>query len=185
MSGVSGRFMRSGGGGCPVVDRRLVKLTYSRSQGPGGQHVNTTSSRVDARFNLRSSEITKGDGVLAEAIAKTFPQYVSKSGDVIVTSQRTRSQQSNVDDCLDKLQHIVDKSFEVASRKRRAIEFRGHRLLRKREEARRKSSSTNKSRGAAHDASTSMSNRRRKVSRKKKGFRPQRQGKMWVWSVPE
>ena len=166
----------------PVMDRRLVKLTYSRSQGPGGQHVNTTSSRVDARFNLTHCEITKSDELLRDAIKKTFPQYVSKSGDVIVTSQRTRSQQSNVDDCLDKLQHIVDKSFEVASRRRRAIEYRGHRLLRKQEEARNRHL---KSRGAAHVANTSMSNRRRKVSKKKKGFRPQRQGKMWGWSVPE
>ena len=63
----------------PVMDRRLVKLTYSRSQGPGGQHVNTTSSRVDARFNLTHCEITKSDELLRDAIKKTFPQYVSKS----------------------------------------------------------------------------------------------------------
>ena len=177
------RFL-SGGVNAPMMNRRFVKLTYSRSQGPGGQHVNTTSSRVEARFKLTDCEITKGDDVLRDAIKKTFPQYVSKSGDVIVTSQRTRSQQSNVDDCMDKLQHIVDKSFEVASRRRRAIEYRGHRLLRKQEETRARKTSS-KSRSAAHAANTSMSNRRRRVSKKKKGFRPQRQGKMWVWSVPE
>jgi len=30
-------------------------LTYSRSTGPGGQHVNTTNTKVDLRFNVKEA----------------------------------------------------------------------------------------------------------------------------------
>lgn len=32
-----------------------LDITYSRSSGPGGQHVNRTNSKVDVRFCLESA----------------------------------------------------------------------------------------------------------------------------------
>lgn len=33
-----------------------LNITYSRSSGPGGQNVNTVSTKVDLRFNVENAE---------------------------------------------------------------------------------------------------------------------------------
>lgn len=32
-----------------------LTITYNRSSGPGGQHVNTTNSKVEIRFNVKDA----------------------------------------------------------------------------------------------------------------------------------
>ncbi|KAI9014339.1 hypothetical protein CLU79DRAFT_767162 [Phycomyces nitens] len=77
-----------------IPDSQL-QLTFSRSSGPGGQNVNKVSTKTTLRFALQEAD--------------WIPQYAkhklksTKTGDLIITSDRTRSQAKNVQDCYDKL----------------------------------------------------------------------------------
>ncbi|MEE6528629.1 hypothetical protein FKM82_031203 [Ascaphus truei] len=38
----------------PLIDR--LSISYSRSSGPGGQHVNKVNTKAEVRFNLSSAD---------------------------------------------------------------------------------------------------------------------------------
>lgn len=54
-----------------TIPRRELEVAASRSSGPGGQHVNTSSTRIEVRWNaLASSALTVADKErLAEKLA--------------------------------------------------------------------------------------------------------------------
>jgi len=39
-----------------VIPEHELEITASRSGGPGGQHVNKTSSRITVRWNVKNSQ---------------------------------------------------------------------------------------------------------------------------------
>jgi ribosome-associated protein len=81
-----------------VVNRGLriplaeLEFRYSRSGGPGGQHVNTSSTKVEVRFDVEGSP-SLGPRQRARLLERLGPV-------VRVTSSRTRSQLRNREDAL-------------------------------------------------------------------------------------
>ena len=65
---------------------------FSRSSGPGGQHVNTTDSRVELSWNIGESQVLTDDRrrVLLERLEKRLV-----GGVLTVTSSERRSQLRN------------------------------------------------------------------------------------------
>jgi len=90
-------------------------FSYSRSSGPGGQKVNKTNTKVTLRWNILESEYLR-PGV-KERFLKKF--QVTGEGEVVIVSQRFRSQERNYTDCLEKLKEMIG-SVRVAPKKRRA-----------------------------------------------------------------
>ncbi|OAD71893.1 hypothetical protein PHYBLDRAFT_169808 [Phycomyces blakesleeanus NRRL 1555(-)] len=84
-----------------TIPPKQLQLSFSRSSGPGGQNVNKgmyenhISTKVTLRLALQSA-----DWIPAYAKDKLAS---TKTGDLIITSDRTRSQAKNVEDCYDKL----------------------------------------------------------------------------------
>lgn len=151
----------------PRLTKNMVQLSFSKSKGPGGQHVNTTSSRVDARFSIDSSWLHVDTRHFVKA---KFNHFINKQGEVIVVSQKSRSQHENVADCIEKLQSIVDVAHDAAA-KRRRLEFRGERLLREQQHRR--------GRNVDETRVTTIKKTRRRA--KKPGYKPIKNGKMYVW----
>ena len=113
-----------------VVPREALQLRFSRSSGPGGQHVNKVATKVEARFLVRNAtwltDVEKaallggssnsssssgggggggrggGRGMVASRRA------LNRQGELVVTSQRSRSQARNIADCVAKIQAMVD-----------------------------------------------------------------------------
>ncbi len=88
---------------------------FSRSSGPGGQHVNTTETRAELLWNPATST------VLSEAdrdrvIALLGNRLVA--GQLSVVSARYRSQLRNRDDALERLESLVNSAL-VKPRHRR------------------------------------------------------------------
>ncbi|XP_055918795.1 peptidyl-tRNA hydrolase ICT1, mitochondrial [Eupeodes corollae] len=87
-----------------------LNITYSRSSGPGGQHVNCVNTKVDLRFKLASAtwipEKTK------EKLLVGLKNKISKEGYFVIKSDLTRSQQMNLADALEKLREIIRK-YEI------------------------------------------------------------------------
>ena len=89
-----------------VVPRDALTFRFARSSGPGGQHVNKVNTKVDARFVLNDATwLTEHE---KQAIAEKNSGRVNGRGELYVTSQRHRSQAANKEDCVRKLQDIVD-----------------------------------------------------------------------------
>lgn len=87
-----------------LIDDEL-SFTYARSGGPGGQNVNKVSSKVMLRWNPAQSAALPEDvrmRLLAQQRSK-----LTKEGDILVTSQKTRDQGRNSEDCLEKLRFLI------------------------------------------------------------------------------
>jgi len=80
-------------------------MSFARSGGPGGQHVNKTESKVVLRWNaLASPALSEQDRELLE---QRLASRLTESGELLVTSERYRDQSRNTDDALQKLIETV------------------------------------------------------------------------------
>ena len=84
---------------------------FSRSGGPGGQNVNKVNSKVLLRWNPGASP-SLPPAVRTRLLAAVSGRLTSE-GELLVTSQATRDQARNLDDCLDKVRTLV---LSVATR---------------------------------------------------------------------
>ena len=89
-----------------VVPQDALTFRFARSSGPGGQHVNKVNTKVDARFVL--NDATWLTELEKQTIAMNNPGRLNSRGELYITSQRYRSQAANKEDCVQKLQNIVD-----------------------------------------------------------------------------
>ncbi|XP_017338087.1 peptidyl-tRNA hydrolase ICT1, mitochondrial [Ictalurus punctatus] len=87
-----------------------LKITYSRSSGPGGQHVNKVNTKAEVRFHVQTAEWIPEE-VKTEILLK-YKTRINKAGELIVTSEVSRSQQRNLDDCLQKISEIITEASQ-------------------------------------------------------------------------
>ena len=112
-----------------------LSISFARSGGPGGQNVNKVASKVDLRWNPRTS------AALGETdrawLLERLANKLTGDGTLIVTSTLTRDQIKNRDDAESKLALIVRAALDrpkarrptKVSRgaKRRRVEDKRHR----------------------------------------------------------
>jgi ribosome-associated protein len=102
-------------GGNRIPSSEIVELA-SRSSGPGGQHVNTSSTRVTLRWNLRTTR-----GLIAEARLRAEARLSAKltrDGVLIVHAGRHRSRERNRALARERLQELVAEALEQAPPRR-------------------------------------------------------------------
>ncbi|XP_049614103.1 large ribosomal subunit protein mL62 isoform X2 [Syngnathus scovelli] len=85
------------------VDRLTV--SYSRSSGPGGQHVNKVNTKTEIRFHVLTADWIPED--VRQKIMEKNPNRINKAGELMVTSELSRSQQRNYGDCIQKISAII------------------------------------------------------------------------------
>ncbi|XP_040033513.2 large ribosomal subunit protein mL62 [Gasterosteus aculeatus] len=90
------------------VDRLTV--TYSRSSGPGGQHVNKVSTKAEVRFHVLTADWIPED--VRRNIFEKNKNRINKAGELLVTSELSRSQQRNLSDCIHKISAILAEASE-------------------------------------------------------------------------
>lgn len=110
-----------------------IELRASRSSGPGGQHANVTSSRIEAVFDVASSPS------LTEAQRRRLQE---KLGDrVTAVSQDARSQARNRELAIERLQSKLRDGLRRPKKRRPTKPSRGakeRRLEQKRRTSQRK-----------------------------------------------
>jgi ribosome-associated protein len=82
-----------------------ISFAASRSGGPGGQNVNKVSSRVTLSFDVvRSSALSEEQ---KKSILRTLATRINKDGILRIVSQRTRSQEMNREDALERFSELL------------------------------------------------------------------------------
>jgi ribosome-associated protein len=117
------------------IPLREIVIRASRSSGPGGQHANTTASRIEAVFDVAASS------ALSEEQKR---RIISRCGTrVVAIAQDSRSQTQNRELALRRLRGRLESSLQVArprtatrpskSAKRRRLEAKRRQSERKRQ----------------------------------------------------
>ncbi|GAA1496035.1 alternative ribosome rescue aminoacyl-tRNA hydrolase ArfB [Paeniglutamicibacter kerguelensis] len=103
----------------PALTIPAVELgwRFSRASGPGGQHVNTSDSRVELFWNVAQSSVLS-EGQRERLLARLEPRLVS--GVLTVSSSEQRSQLRNRQTALVKLAGLVAAGLAPDAAKRRA-----------------------------------------------------------------
>ena len=131
------------GGGKVVIPPEALEWQFARSSGPGGQHVNRTSSKALLRFDARHTPHLP-EAMRRRLLALVGPQ-LTREGSLIITSQRHRDQPPNVADCLEKLSALLEQALIVPRIRRRTRTPRS--AIAKRLEGKRLRSKTKSLRG--------------------------------------
>ncbi|XP_029456440.1 peptidyl-tRNA hydrolase ICT1, mitochondrial [Rhinatrema bivittatum] len=82
-----------------------LTISYSRSSGPGGQHVNKVNSKAEVRFQLTAADWIAED--VRQKIVVMHKNKINKSGELIVSSEVSRYQMRNLAECLQKIENII------------------------------------------------------------------------------
>jgi ribosome-associated protein len=101
-----GDFVRLGGG-CGVSAGAL-DFAFVRGSGPGGQHVNKTSTKAQLRVLL--SELFGLDGAGLDRLRAIAGSHLVGEGEdeaILIADHSTRSQADNRDACLARLKTLV------------------------------------------------------------------------------
>jgi ribosome-associated protein len=113
--------------------------SFARSGGPGGQNVNKVSSKAILRWNLAGSP-SLPDEVKAR-FRERFPSRITTEGEMVMSSELTRDQGRNREDCLQKLAAMLRSAAArpkvrrptkpSKSSRRRRVEAKRHESARK------------------------------------------------------
>lgn len=89
-----------------------VRFAASRSGGPGGQNVNKVSSKVTLSFHVAGSMALSEDQ--KRKISGTLATRINKDGILRIVSQRTRSQDMNRADTLERFSDLIRRALTPA-----------------------------------------------------------------------
>ncbi len=118
------------------IPRRELEARATRAGGAGGQHVNTSSTRVELAWNIETS------GVLSDAqrdrLRQALRSRLTADGALRVVASERRSQAQNREAAESRLSAIVRRAL-VVPRKRRATKPTRTSVERRLQEKRRRS----------------------------------------------
>jgi ribosome-associated protein len=99
-----------------IIPARELHWKFSRSSGPGGQHVNTSDSRVQLTWSV--AESTALDDELREVVLDRLGQRLV-AGAITITVSEQRSQLQNRRRALDNLAALLQDALERPAPPRR------------------------------------------------------------------
>lgn len=88
----------------------------ARASGPGGQHVNKTSTALELRFDVRGSPVLPED--MKARLADLAGSRLTQEGVLILFAQGSRSQEMNRQEALERFVELLRKAAERPKRRR-------------------------------------------------------------------
>lgn len=127
-----------------LVRPEAVQFHAVRSGGPGGQHVNTTSSAVELRVPVFA--ITGLDAGARERLARLAGSRLTQEGELILVADTSRHQAQNRSEVLERLEKLVRRAVIPPRPRTKTRPTRGS--VRRRLESKQRTSARKSRRGS-------------------------------------
>lgn len=98
-----------------IIPGHELEITASRAGGPGGQHVNKTSTRISVRWNVRQTAALNDEQ--KARVLENLQTELTSEGDILVHSGASRSQQQNKKAALDRLADKVRNALYIPKKR--------------------------------------------------------------------
>jgi ribosome-associated protein len=92
-----------------VIPLGELRVSSSRSSGPGGQHVNKSNTRVTLRWNIETSEALS-DRQRA-LLRSRLDHRLTRGGELLLHAGRARSRARNLERARERLAEIVSEGL--------------------------------------------------------------------------
>jgi ribosome-associated protein len=114
----------------PELRLPLGELEYhaTRSGGPGGQHVNTSSTRIELWWNVAASPSLTPEQ--RERLLRSLSPRLDSSGHLRLVSSASRSQLRNREDVTERFRLLVAAALVVPKKRKRTAPSRASKAAR-------------------------------------------------------
>ena len=101
-------------------EKLLKEISFKavRSSGPGGQHVNKTSSKAVISFTITDSQIFSPSE--KQRLLEKLKSRISQDGILTITCSESRSQHRNKALAIERLFRLLEKSLRVAKSRKKS-----------------------------------------------------------------
>ena len=100
-----------------VIPEGELTFTASGAGGPGGQHVNKTSTRITLWFDVQNSPSLTAEQ--KARIAENLHTRINKNGMLRVSAQRHRSQAANRQQTVEKFAELIGQALEEPAKRKK------------------------------------------------------------------
>jgi ribosome-associated protein len=118
-----------------AIPRTELDFRFSRSSGPGGQHAQKSSTRVELLFDVANSPSLSDEQ--RARVLKRLSGYVDADGVLHLASQSERSQWRNRQEVVDRFQELMRQALKRRKRRKRTRPTAASRERRLRKKKRR------------------------------------------------
>ena len=131
------------------IPRSELEYRASRSGGPGGQHVNTSSTRIEVWWDVAGSVAL--DEVQRERLLTRLATRLDGAGRLRLVSGATRSQLKNRAEVTERLAEVVARALHVPKPRKKTKPSRAVKAARLEAKRRRSSLKESRRRGGRDD----------------------------------
>ena len=107
---------------CTIFGTEII-IQVSTSSGPGGQHVNKTSTKVSLRWNIEQSTCISDEQ--RSCLMNKIANKINKNNEIVIHCDESRSQHTNHLIAREKLCALLQSAFHVPKKRKKTKPSKG------------------------------------------------------------